>query len=254
MANRQDAALSAESPTRRKSDGGVAAVRILAVESSGRDASIAALEGVDHEARVVGERTLAGDRRTAQVLVPAVGELLGSLDWAPSDVQLAAVVAGPGSFTGLRIGVTFAKTFAYATGAEVIGVDALAVLAQQTPTGGSPFWAVLDAQRQDLFAARFECVDRAWAMRVATHIVPQDAWLARLRPGDRVSGPALRKLCHRLPAGVVAVHESFWQPRASAVGQLAWREYRSGQRDDLWALVPRYYRASAAEEKRMQRG
>jgi hypothetical protein len=78
-------------------------------------------------------------------------------------------------------------------------------------------------------------------------------WLAELQRGDRVTGPALRKLRGGLPAGVEMVDESLWQPRASATGQLAWREYRTGRRDDLWTLVPRYYRASAAEEKRAQR-
>lgn len=231
----------------------VESARILAVETSGRDASLAVLEAAGDEVRVVGEHSLAGERRTAQVLVPGVRALLERVGWKPHDVQLIAVVVGPGSFTGLRIGVTLAKTLGYATGSSVIGVDALAVLAHQAPPAQGPLSAVIDAQRQELFAARFECDRGCWNRTTATHIIRQEDWLAALRPGERLTGPALRRLRDRLPADVELVAESYWLPRASAVGQLGWRDVRAGRRDDVWSLAPQYYRASAAEEKRALR-
>ena len=72
--------------------------------------------------------------------------------------------------------------------------------------------------------------------------------------GTIVAGPGLVRLLDRLPPGVVAVDEEYWRPRAAVVGQLANRHYAEGQRDDLWKLVPHYYRRSAAEEKWDARG
>ena len=107
------------------------------------------------EARLVGQIVLGGDQRTAQALAPAIAAIAAAADWSPRSVDLVAVAVGPGSFTGLRIGVTTAKTFAYAVGAEVIGVNTLVALAAQAPPSAAPLWTILDAQRQELFAAKF---------------------------------------------------------------------------------------------------
>jgi tRNA threonylcarbamoyladenosine biosynthesis protein TsaB len=150
----------------------------------------------------------------------------------------------------LRIGVTTAKAFCYGVNAAIIGVNTLDVLAGQATQTTSPLWTIMDAQRQELFAAKFESSDtQGRVIATATHIIPQDEWLARLEPGERVTGPPLRQLALRLPAGVVPVPQEEWEPAAASVGQLAWQLYQTGRRDDLWKLSPEYYRPSAAEEK-----
>ena len=73
--------------------------------------------------------------------------LLKQVGWRPDDVQLVAVSVGPGSFTGLRVGVTAAKVFAYAVGAEVLGVDTLEAIAAASPDDVAEVSAVIDAQR-----------------------------------------------------------------------------------------------------------
>src|SRR5687768_6416743 len=110
-------------------------LRILALETSGRSGSVAALIGqvVPVRTRVIGQQALDDHQRNAQSLAPAIRSLLDVAGWRPADVQLVAVTAGPGSFTGLRVGVTTAKVFAYATSAAVLGVDTLEVIAQQAP-------------------------------------------------------------------------------------------------------------------------
>jgi tRNA threonylcarbamoyladenosine biosynthesis protein TsaB len=164
-------------------------------------------------------------------------------------VDLVAVAVGPGSFTGLRIGVTTAKTFAYAANTDLIGVNTLEAIAAQAPAAHGQLWAVLDAQRQELFAASFAQSDAGLTTEHETYIISVEAWLAALQPDDRVSGPALSRIGARLPADVHAMNEDLWQPMAISVGQLAWKKYQAGLRDDLWQLVPQYYRSSAAEEK-----
>jgi tRNA threonylcarbamoyladenosine biosynthesis protein TsaB len=234
-------------------------MRIIAIETSGRYGSVAALLGEADGATPLREIALGGDQRTAQSFAPALKELLTQIDWSPKSIELVAVVVGPGSFTGLRIGVTAAKTFAYATGAEIIGVNTLAAIADQASLRSvvphdSPLWTILDAQRQELFAARFVANEHGrYTIARDTSIIAQDVWLGQLRTGDAVVGPPLRTLKARLPDGVIALPEIVWQPMATSVGRIGWAAYQSGRRDDLWQLLPNYYRQSAAEEKLSRR-
>jgi tRNA threonylcarbamoyladenosine biosynthesis protein TsaB len=226
---------------------------ILAIESSGRHSSLATMLGEPAQTRLIGQTLLSGDERTAQVLAPTIKQLLESANWSAKDIDLVAVAAGPGSFTGLRIGITTAKAFAYAVGAEIVGVNTLESLALQAMPAAAPVWTILDAQRQELFAAKFVVEEQGIVRTVReTFIVGQDAWLADLETGDRVLGPALKRLVSRLPNGVEMLPEPLWQPTAAAVGQIAWQQYQAGHRDDVWKLAPNYYRLSAAEEKRMR--
>ncbi len=224
--------------------------RILAIESSGRRGSVATLWGEPEHTRVVKQILMRSDERTAQVLAPSIQEALALANWPPKSVELVAVTVGPGSFTGLRIGVTTAKAFAYAIGAEVIGVNTLEVLALGAKPSAAPLWTILNAQRQELFAAKFTVSELLDIRTIQeTSIIPQEAWLSNLQPGDRVTGPALKQLTSRLPSGLEVLPEEQWQPTATQVGQLAWQNYQAGQRDDVWKLSPNYYRLSAAEEK-----
>jgi tRNA threonylcarbamoyladenosine biosynthesis protein TsaB len=231
-------------------------MRILALETSGRLGSIALLRARDGTAAVLDARELPAGERSARTLLPAVQNALAEQGWRPADLELIAVTTGPGSFTGLRIGVVAAKTLAYALGAKLVGVHTLAAMAENvvTASGGvstpARLWTVLDAQRQELFAARFDAsrpiIDQA---HPATEIIAIDAWLDRVELGDAVAGPPLAKLTPRLPAGVVAVPQELWQPSAAAAGRLGFALYERGESIEPLELVPRYYRKSAAEER-----
>ena len=103
---------------------------VLALETSALAGSVALFHGD----RLLVQRELDSTRRSAQTLAPALAELLAAAGLTPRDVRLVATTVGPGSFTGLRVGVTTAKTFAYAVGAEVLGLNTLEVIAAQTPS------------------------------------------------------------------------------------------------------------------------
>lgn len=221
-------------------------MRVLALETTGTAGSVAALTGQE----LLREVPLNPRQRSAQSLAPAIQQLLADVGWRPADVQLTAVAIGPGSFTGLRVGVMTAKTWAYATGGALIGVNTLEAIAEQSLIEPGGVTVVVDAQRKQLFCARYERWRNASLQLLSpVTIVNIGDWLETLELGTRVSGPMLERIGQQLPAHAAPTDRQTWQPRASTVGQLAVRDWMAGRRDDLWALAPNYYRRSAAEEK-----
>jgi len=229
-------------------------VRVLAIETSERVGTLATLlgEGIADPnsagPELVRAVTLPSDQRSARSLLPSIQALLADCDWQPQQLDLVCVSTGPGSFTGLRIGVTAAKTLAYATGASLVGVHTLAAIAANVTTPPQRLWTVLDAQRQELFAA---CFEPGWQLSnlPATRILGVDDWLAELQADDSVCGPPLGKLADRLPTGVRVCDASAWPPSAASVGRLGIAAHASGMQVAAMQLVPQYYRKSAAEEK-----
>jgi len=221
-------------------------MRILALETSDKTGAVAAL----CDTNLLAELMLDHRQRSAQSLAPAIQTLLKQVGWPPRNVQLVAVSVGPGSFTGLRVGVTTAKVFAYSVGADILGIDTLEAIATAAPAEAPVLWAAMDAQRDEVVV---RCFGPAVAGRrpsiAPQQLMPVDAWLAALTPGVAVTGPVLQKLFDRLPSGVEVLDRRYWTAPAAAIGCLAARHYADGRRDDLMKLVPHYCRRSAAEEK-----
>ena len=219
-------------------------MRILALESSARTCRIAALTG----ATPLAELETDTSQRSAQSLIPGIRALLDRVNWSPQQLELIVVTQGPGSFTGLRIGVMTAKTLAYATGAQILGVNTLEAVAVQA--NELPVWAVLDGQRQQLFAAKYRANPAQPAsLAGTTQVVDIDGWLASLTPDAVISGPGLVRIRSQLPERVRMVDQQRWTVRATTVGQLGLLHYEQGRRDDVWQMLPNYFRQSAAEEK-----
>lgn len=221
----------------------------LALETTDSVGSVALFR----ESECLNWRWLPGDRRSAQTLAPAIRELLRDCHVRPQEIGLVGASVGPGSFTGIRIGVVTAKTFAYAVGADIIGIDTLeAVAAGVLPD--VPRVAVLaDAQRGDIVGKLFE--RQAGGIRLAAETSrPQKPleWLSTLPASNDlvVAGPGALRFQELLAAqGYRLAADERCRPRALELGRLAWTFYVRGRRDDLWKLMPRYFRPSYAEEK-----
>ena len=218
-------------------------MRTLAIETSSLHGSVAVIDGDD-----VLATALRTDQRSAQSLAPAIRELLTQAGWQIGDLDLIGVVEGPGSFTGLRVGIATAKTLAYACDAAVVSVNTLEAIARQAPLECGHVTAVLDAQRQQLFVARYEKTGHETSELAGTHIVAVDDLAASLSPDGYITGPGLKRVAtNDLPCKLVDA--GYWEPTATTVGQLCLQRFSGGTRTTCWELVPRYYRQSAAEEK-----
>lgn len=222
-------------------------MKLLAWETTGLAGSVAALD----DGRTLLERELPVEKRSAQTLAPGLHAILAEVGWRPADVELVATAVGPGSFTGLRVGITTAKVFSYAVGCPVVGVNTLEAIAERA---GSEFPAVsvaMDAQRHQVFAASFARSPQleGWRWTRPAVILDAEEWLHSLDAQTAVTGPALETLAERMPAGIAILPPELWNPSAAAVGRLGWRLFQAGQRDDAMQMVPLYLRRTAAEEQ-----
>ncbi len=231
-----------------------AAARVLAIETSQTAGSVALLEA----GQIIAERQLPPAERSAKTLAPGIDAILRGANWEPASLELIAVVRGPGSFTGLRIGVSTAKMLALALDCQVISVLTNEVLAEQLRHSmsmqelqGKTIKTAIDAYRQELFTAEF-CVDEEGILHYSrvVQFEPIDAWLAALDDNSIVTGPVLKRLASKLPIAAKVAPENEWEPRAGIAGQLGWRACSAGQREDPAQLVPFYIRPSYAEEKK----
>src|SRR5436190_12510374 len=127
-------------------------VRALAIETSARVGAVATVE----DGRVLVEEQFPHGLQHAAQIVPIIDRLAKAQAWEPGDLDELYISAGPGSFTGLRIGITLAKTMALATGVKLVAVPTTRVLVENAPSEARHVVLVLDAKREQVFTARFE--------------------------------------------------------------------------------------------------
>ncbi|MEA2735656.1 MAG: tRNA threonylcarbamoyladenosine biosynthesis protein TsaB, partial [Humisphaera sp.] len=178
-------------------------MRALAIETSARTGSIAAVE----DARVVAEEEFEHGLQHAAQIIPIIDRLCRARGWTPRDLNELYVSAGPGSFTGLRIGVTLAKTMALATGVKLVAVPTARVLVENAPPDARHVVLVLDAKRDQIFTARFERdATGTWIEREPAHLDSLTAMLARAPRPVHLLGegiPYHEKFIPRDDAGVI---------------------------------------------------
>lgn len=226
------------------------APRILALETATSRASVALLEG---EALRAERRSEPGESAGA-TLLRLIDAVLAEAGIALDAVSAFAVSIGPGSFTGLRVGVATAKGLAFGGERPLLPVPTLAALAALAPPGPGPAVALLDARRGEVYAAGYSEPDTARA-----DVLPEGVYgaaeLAAALPrrcrlvgeGLEVCGAALRAA---LGPGPTFTPPPRGEPRAASVGRLAALSLARGEGVAAAALVPRYVRRAEAEVKR----
>ena len=206
----------------------------------------------------VGSPGTAG--RHGRDLLPRVADLLARAGLAAVDLEVVAVGLGPGSYTGLRIGLTAARVLAYAAGAGLVGFDSMEGMARGSPGDALRVHVVADAQRGDVYAAEFAraAPDEPLTCVSRSRIEPLASWVERLHDDGLglVIGPGLDspRIRAALPPGLASAGPELLRPRAEALVGLAVDLARAGRRDDLWTTEPNYLRRSAAEDQWDARG
>jgi tRNA threonylcarbamoyladenosine biosynthesis protein TsaB len=222
--------------------------RVLAIETSGRVGSVA----LAHDGRVLVEAQFPHGLKHAAEIVPTIDRLCREQGWRPVDIEAVYVSVGPGSFTGLRIGITLAKTLAFARGVKLVAVPSVRVLVENAPADARHAVIVLDAKREQIFTARFEKTKGAWVEREPARVDSLVSMLSRSpRPVHLIGEgiPYHEKFIPREDREIVVTPAESWRARAAAVAKLGGELAGAGAFADPYRLAPIYIRPPEAEEK-----
>ncbi|MBI2367700.1 MAG: tRNA (adenosine(37)-N6)-threonylcarbamoyltransferase complex dimerization subunit type 1 TsaB [Deltaproteobacteria bacterium] len=242
-------------------------MRIVGIDTSSATASVALLE----DGQLIAERchpgSIAGDvaglagfkSNHAAVLIPLIESAVRQARVSLPEVSGIAVAIGPGSFTGLRIGLSTVKGLAYGWGIPVVGVSTLLAQAARVGEFDGVICALLDARKHEVYVALFRKSKRGLTRLTEDLLVPAEDVIGQMR--SRIgSMPCLfigdgarryeKLLLDALGVKARLCAEDSASSCAAAVARLGMERFRNSESDELGTLVPVYLRPSEAEAKR----
>ncbi|MDZ7579360.1 MAG: tRNA (adenosine(37)-N6)-threonylcarbamoyltransferase complex dimerization subunit type 1 TsaB [Deltaproteobacteria bacterium] len=221
-------------------------MKILAVDTATNSCSVALTDG-EH---LLAEINLVSTRTHSRHLANMIRETCRLARLALAEVDAYAVVKGPGSFTGLRIGVSTVKGLAEAANRPIVGISALRALAEQASASTPLVCPLIDARRAEVYFASYRIIDGVLAECDLEEVLPPELALQAIAaPCTFVgNGAALYHTLIRDSLGGKAffAHSSAHVLRASTVARLAWRRLENGASDEITHFVPVYLRKSDA--------
>jgi tRNA threonylcarbamoyladenosine biosynthesis protein TsaB len=223
---------------------------ILGVDTTTPSGSVALLD----DDTLLGEANIGSAATHSARLLRSVDFLLAAHGRDIKDIGAFAVAAGPGSFTGIRIGVSAVKSLAYASGKPVAPVSTLFALASKLAADGPRLVCPLfDAKKEEIYAALFEVQGPGLAELIPQGAYAPDAFFARL-PARRVIAFAGSGLAAYRAKLLSYVGDKARFPRRSSflaaeVGRIGCGMIREGKGIDAASLEPIYFRRSQAEER-----
>jgi len=222
---------------------------VLALETSSLVSSIAVLK----EDKLLAELNIESTKHHSELLVPHIEELLKMASIEKSGLSAIAVSTGPGSFTGLRIGLATAKAMAYVLNIPVIGVSTLKGLAWNLRVEGALLCPLMDAQKGNVYTALYEVRNGEFA-ELWNERVESLEWVlaeARRNPKMMLLGEGNNRLVRKIEEyGLSSQRPAphLYMPRAASIGFAAMERILAGEADSLMEVVPNYIRRSEAEE------
>lgn len=195
-------------------------MKFVALETSSDELSLALFEG----SRMVASISEKAVMRQSERLLTVLDSLLKAQGWTLNDVEALAVGLGPGSFTGLRVGLSFVKGTALARTIKVVGISSLLTQAEacQGLGEGKDVVVWLDARKGLVFRGAYRRQNSLWQETAPAALMTRDE--------------AVRDM----PSGAIQTGDQ--APHAEALGRLAWQRLARGEQDDPAALEPLYLR------------
>ena len=230
-------------------------MRILAFETSAKAGSVALMEN----GKLLAEDYQNTGLTHSQTLLSMAEMLLQHCGLTPRDVEAVAVAAGPGSFTGVRIGVAAAKGFAWGAQLPCCGVSTLEAMAQNLGIWEGLVVCAMDARRSQVYNAVFEaregilsqcCPDRAISLaELGEELKTAEKPIFLVGDGSILCYNTLKDTV----PGLILPPEHKIHQRAAGVAIVANAKLEAGQICDAGALAPNYLRLSQAEREKLER-
>ena len=229
---------------------------ILALDST----AIAATVALCDDEKLLSLTTVENGNTHSQTLLPMVEETLARFELLPTDIELFACSAGPGSFTGVRIGVSTVKGLAFDTNIPCLGVSTLEALAQNLIGFNGILCPVMNARRNQVYNALFECKDGVITRLCEDRAIALEALDEQLAAmgespiylagdGYDLAVSQLKSCVDRIQTTPVLLRVQ----NGYSVAQVALELYRNGHQVTDSELLPVYLRLSQAERERLER-
>jgi len=231
----------------------------VSIDTSGDVGSVAVLSGDDTGIRVLAKERITDGMRRGVQLFPALARTLSAAGVAPRDLGLVAVGTGPGSYTGLRVGITSARALAYAAGAELLGVPSCDAWAhdveeslEDAALGEAPFETlavVTDARVRAVYLSLYarRTPNGGWNRTEGPEILEPAVAAARLPVGTLLVGDGPQ--AYPEPLSQFQVRRDPGRADAATVGRIALARHLAGERAGIDAVTPLYLRKTEAERK-----
>ena len=213
---------------------------LLAIDTATRNASVALYD----DSRVWAEHTWVSDQNHTVELMPVIVQMFARQRVAPADLKGLAATIGPGSFTGMRIGLSVAKGFSLSLGIPLVGIPTLDVVAEPYSEQRVPVCAVAQAGRGRFCAAVYRRQRSKWARQGEFQLVKPDQ-LPTLVEGKAIfcgelDAEARQAVQEALGNAAIIASPARSTRRAAVLAEMAWERICSGQGDDLALLSPIY--------------
>jgi tRNA threonylcarbamoyladenosine biosynthesis protein TsaB len=214
---------------------------LLVTDTSGKQGFVALARAGENAVEVIEEVPLAGGTFSAQ-LVPQISGLLAKHGFSKSDIGAFVVISGPGSFTGLRVGLAAIKALAEILKKPIVPLSLLEVVAVSGGYEGK-ILAALDAGRGEVYAGEYEVVGES-ARMVREDLVRKNEFFS-VGQGSTITTPDHELGGMARDAGIRVI--SVGRPGAEKIAQLGWRKLQSGETIGPEQLEANYIRRSDAE-------
>lgn len=222
---------------------------ILAIDTATLVSGVAIVENN----KLLAEITLQTKLTHSEVLMPHIQQAMSMAKVSREQLEAVAVSIGPGSFTGLRIGLATAKTLAYALNIPIVGVSTLEALAYNCQVIDNYIVPTLDAQKGNVYAAQYLGQADGLQEIIEPHVIGFAELLEKVRTADKpviLLGEGAIKNRQAVQAAGGSVHlagEHNMMPRAASVAFLGLKALREKRSSDVMTLEPYYIRRSEAE-------
>jgi len=215
---------------------------LLVVDTSGKQGFVGLVRAADsNQVSVIEEVPLAGGTFSAQ-LIPQIAALLANHELGKGDIDAFIVISGPGSFTGLRVGLAAIKALAEILQKPIVAVSLLEVVALAADKEGRVM-AALDAGRNEIYAGEYVIAARA-AERLREQLLPKDDFVSLARGATIVTpDESVVKMAEAAGLAVLLVA----RPRAASIASAGWRKLHAGETVTPEQLEANYIRRSDAE-------
>ncbi|KXZ39082.1 tRNA threonylcarbamoyl adenosine modification protein YeaZ [Alkalithermobacter thermoalcaliphilus JW-YL-7 = DSM 7308] len=232
-------------------------MKVLGIDTSSKVAAVAIMD----EDKLIGEYIINSNKSHSEKLMPIIQEIFSQCNLTVDDIDLVAVCIGPGSFTGLRIGVATAKSIAHSKQIPIVCVNSLETLAFNMNLSKGIICPIIDAQRNDVYTSKYTWENNSLLCIEDISVKNIDVLIDQIK--DRyeqiiVVGDAVDIHKEKLESlnNIYISPNSHKVPRASSVCQIALEKYKNNIIDDYMTANPLYIRKSQAEveyEERQRR-